>query len=191
MLVGVEAFKTYAGITGSSGDDKISSIIEGVSDLIEGHCHRKFSYGSYNQWWDIREFDEVMVQVDNPPLISVVALTDNGTLVSSDKYDVYTGGSEIALIEQTYISQHYRRDQYFTRGRRMVVATYFGGYQDIPKGIQLATKRITSRIYNTSGKEEMESESIGDYRYVKAKMDPDSLFLAEDRALMAPYVLIN
>ena len=193
MLVGLDAFKSYAGITNTTGaeDENITAIIEGISDAVEKHCHRQFSYGSYDQYWDIQEWDETSVQVDNPPLVSVVALTDNGTLVSTDKYHVYTGKSKIALIEQTYISQHYRRDQYFTRGYRKVVATYYGGFQDIPKSIQLIAKRITSRIYNSAGKEEMESETIGDYKYVRAKMDPESLFLAEDRMLMSLYVLIN
>lgn len=184
MLTGLETFKTYAGITGTSEDGKITAIIEGVSDVIEKYCHRQFSYGSYDQKWDIWDFDEDTVQVDNWPIISVVALTDNGTAVSSDKYHIYKKEGIISLVEQTYISQHYRRDQYFTRGHRMVSATYFGGYQDIPNALQLATKMVVSRLYNNSGKEEMESESIGDYKYVKAKVDPDTFFLPQEKAFI-------
>lgn len=190
MITTLAAFKTYAGITNTTDDSQLSALLGGISDLVERYCHRKFSHNVFSEKFDVWNTDEDTIQVRNPPIVSVVALTDDGALVTSDKYVIYNDEGIISIKDDTFISQSYTRDRFFTKGKRTVHVTYWGAYEEIPDSLSLVVHMATNRLRKRIGKEDKLSEKIGDYAYTRSN-DPEGFFLPTEQVLLDMHRFIN
>ena len=65
-LTTVAAVKTYMGISSSTDDDLLESLINNVSDQIERWCDRTFAATSYTEYIDA--FGTRTIAVQNPQL---------------------------------------------------------------------------------------------------------------------------
>ena len=84
-LTTVAAVKTYMGISSSTYDDLLESLINNVSDQIERWCDRTFAATSYMEYIDA--YGTRTIAVQNPPLesVDIVAFgSQDAILVSSD-----------------------------------------------------------------------------------------------------------
>jgi hypothetical protein len=184
MIVTLAQYKTYAGITGTDDDAQLTVILEGASDLIARACHRRFEFGSYFETVNI-DFEFIdTVEVRNPPIVSIIALTDNNTLLASSKFEVFKDEGVITLKENINTPRyHHDVGPYFTKGVGIVQIGYFGGFQDMPASLQLLVNMFTNRIFDRVGRESIVSESIGDYSYKLSDLgsqDPEDVFNSQE-----------
>lgn len=183
-IVSLADFKTYAGITGTDDDAQATLILDGISDLISRACHRRFEFGSYFETKNI-DFDFIdSIEVRNPPIVSVIALTDNNTLLASTKFEIFKDEGVITLKENINSPRYYYDvGPYFTKGVGTVQIGYFGGFQDMPKTLSLFVSMVTNRIFNRVGSESKVSETIGNYSYKLSDIgsqDPEKVFTPEE-----------
>lgn len=155
-LTSLEKVKEFIGITNTSQDTFLGTLLDGISDAIETDCQRAIALGTYSEKFDV-EYDYTEdFMLTNYPVQSVVALTDNGTLLTEDT-DYYW---------ETHGYVHrYPEDYYFTTGLRKIEITYVAGYDSIPDDVQLVTQKLVAQIYNTRDTGSYSQEKIGDYSY--------------------------
>ena len=155
-LTSLDKVKEFLGLTDTSQDSLLGTLLDGVSDAIETDCRRAIALGTYSEKLDILEDYTEDFMVANYPVRSVVALTDNGTLmVDVTNYYWETQG----------YFHRYPEDYYWTTGLRKVEITYTAGYATIPDDIQLLAQKLVAQVYNSLGTGGFESERIGDYSY--------------------------
>jgi len=165
-LVTLSELKEYLGITTTSKDDLLTSLIEEVSDDFESHCNRKFACPGdclRLEYHDIEEDGIDTIQVKCYPISSIVALCQNyvtGTILYTPDTD-YIFYSDLGQIKL-------RGSANFPTGKKSVVVTYYGGFcSTIPSRLVQAAKREISSRYNDIGEEGLKKEKIGNYSYEK------------------------
>jgi len=94
-LTTVADVKTYMGVTGSTDDTLIETLINNVSDQIERYCDRKLKESSFEEFIDGRATRTLAVA--NPPLVSV-------DLVAFGARDAITVGSTDSSDLQASVS---------------------------------------------------------------------------------------
>ncbi len=146
-LVTLTNFKTYAGITVTTDDSRITLILNGVSDFINRFTHRELGWATFDEEIDIPTRHEESIRLENFPVTSVIALTDDGNLVVNTDYVLYEEGF-ITLKERVNISHRFTRDRYFTKGPQKVEISYQAGYQTVPDSLQLVNFMVTNRFLN-------------------------------------------
>ena len=89
-LTTVEAVKTYMGITSSTDDSLIETLVNNVSDQIENWCDRKLVSQTFSEYIDARGTRSLLVE--NPPIVSVDLIAygarDSMSVSSSDSTDL-------------------------------------------------------------------------------------------------------
>lgn len=89
-LTTVADVKTYMGITSSTDDTLIETLVNNVSDQIERYCDREFKEKTFTEYLDGR--GDRTIAVSNPPLISVDLVAfgarDSISVQSSDSTDL-------------------------------------------------------------------------------------------------------
>lgn len=153
-LVGVSEVKEYLRITTTEYDPLLMELCDNVSNFIRRYCSRDFVIGTFTELIDIEDESQNAFLVGTIPLVSVVAITDNGTALASSDYLVYPVTGFIK-----------RKDNYWTQGDQTVEITYIAGLT-VPSSIKLAAKEIIGGYFNSAGSN-LESERIGRYEYTK------------------------
>jgi len=89
-LTTVADVKTYMGITSSTDDELLETLVNNVSDQIERYCDREFKQKTFTEYIDARGTRTIAVA--NPPLISVDLIAfgarDSVSVQSSDSTDL-------------------------------------------------------------------------------------------------------
>ncbi len=83
--------------------------------------------------------------------------------------------------------------RFFTKGPQKVEISYQAGYQTVPDSLQLVNFMMTNRFLNKVNREELISETIGNYSYRLASVSKQvgSVFLPEEEALLAMFTQIT
>ena len=147
LLVTLDEYKTYKGITKSEEDAKLSSIIEGVSNFAKEYCKRSFiDYYSTDkvEYQDASEFATVFL--GEFPIISITKVeisldgdftgTDPSKIIELEAYSTYfpnfndslifSGSSGLALASGSIPQIPNIR------------VTYKAGYKTTPKDLKIA-----------------------------------------------------
>ena len=190
-IVGLTDVKSFLGIdsTDTTYDTVLTSLIQGVSDLVREYCGRTFDYGTYNETLDIDyDFTDRIILAEYP-VHSVVALTDYNTAISSDYYVL---DSDLGIIKLKRVYKLYERGsiyKYFRKGVAHIQVTYIAGMTpDYDEGLKLAVKTLVAEYYNTRSKIGIQSERIGNYGYTLRVRRKGELFPPQVEALLQPYV---
>jgi len=153
-LVTLEEVREYLTLSAGVADTLLSTLITNYSGVVNSFCGRDFELNNYSEELDVEGPTEQSIKLNNLPISSVVALTDNGSLVDPDDYHVYRQG-RISL-----------ESDYFTEGFKKVEVSYVAGFTPVPADIKLAvSKLIAIDYYTPSKKKGFISEKIGDYSY--------------------------
>lgn len=143
-LITLADYKLYAGINSTDFDDKLSSLVSKVSELVKTYCNRLFVDGydpTSELFLEITEYtnrdgsyypNEFPVQ----ELVSVEYSQDNGA--------TYTPVSDCAfdrVKEAIYIPEENRS------GINAFKITYKGGYQNTPDDLKLACLDLVEYYY--------------------------------------------
>jgi len=161
-LTSLENVKLFLGITDADDDTLLGEILEGVSSAIETDLGRPIALGTYSEIFDIDNDYTDEINLKNYPVNSVVALTDNGVLLTHNTHYYWTTYGYIMRLPK---SSMLNESGYFTVGARKVEVTYVAGYAEIPSDIQLITKKIVGQVYENREGGSFQHEKIGDYSY--------------------------
>ena len=166
-LVGITATKQYLGIasTNTDYDDMLNIIIPRASNLVENALHRTVTATTYTEYFDIHTTTIDRITVDNPPIITVAAMTDCSALVESSKYVVKEEPGSIVLM----------CGYYFTEGIKMVEVTYYAGEETGDEdldGIKGIIYGVIDGFVSRRGLEGLKSMRLGD---LSISLSPGSL----------------
>ena len=143
-LITLADYKLYASINSTDFDDRISSIVNKVSELVKTYCNRLFIDG-YDpisaSFLDIVEYtDRDGHYFPNEfPIQSIVSIEH-----STDSGETYTTVSGVAfdrVKEAIYIPEENRH------GINAFKITYWGGYQTTPEDLKLACLDLVDYYY--------------------------------------------
>ena len=152
-LVTLPEVRGYLSLSAGVADTSLQTLITNYSGVVNNFCGRDFELKSFYEEVDIEGTTEQSIKLSSSPLVSVVALTDNGSLIASDDYHVYRQG-RISL-----------EADYFTEGFKKVSVSYVAGFTPVPADIKLAVNKLISIDYKTGKRRGFLSEKIGDYSY--------------------------
>lgn len=143
-LISLADYKLYASINSTDYDEKITSIVSKVSELVKSYCNRLFIDG-YNplsgSFVDITEYTNVdgayyPNEFPIQELVSVEYSQDNGTT-----YTAVSGCAFDRVKEAIYIPDEGRV------GINAFKITYKGGYQNTPEDLKLACLDLVEYYY--------------------------------------------
>ena len=161
-FTGIGRVKRMLGIPGVAGtgitqhDLLISTLVTVVDQLILDELDLKSAdVTTYSEKFDITRSGQREVALRRVPLVSVAALTDDGSLVATADYYTTEYG-QVRLIGDT---------DFFTTGRQKVEITYTAGFSTIPEDLKHAATLIVCAQYNQGSHLGYNRESIGAYSY--------------------------
>jgi hypothetical protein len=145
LLVSLDEYKTYKGITKENEDAKIVQLLEGASNLAKEFCKRSFIdyYSTAKvEYHDGSKYDTIFL--DELPLneITSVEISLDGDFDTVDKvtalvaYESYYPNKEDSLIFSGVVG--YPLVYGAVPGTANIKITYTGGYENTPKDMKLA-----------------------------------------------------
>jgi hypothetical protein len=138
-------------------DDLIKSIINAVTELIEGWCRRRFLSTTYtDELYD--GDDSYILFLEHYPIISVTSLYVNDVL-QTVRTETLGPGYVIYLKEGKI-----EHDMAFSGGRQNIKITYVAGWAAIPNDVEMAARMQASRVFQLINKKELDiaSRSLAD-----------------------------
>lgn len=178
-LVTLTEVRGYLSLSAGVADTTLQTLITNYCGVVNNFCGRDFEEKSYYEEVDIEGATEQSIKLSNVPIASVVALTDNGSLVDSDDYHVYRQG-RISL-----------ESDYFTEGFKKVAVSYVAGFTPVPADIKLAVNKLISIDYKTGKRRGFVAEKIGDYSYRMPDMSRSAGFPPDVEQTLRIYKIIT
>jgi len=196
-LITVQEYKDFYGVTGSSQDALIQTVIDGISASIQRKLNRVFETETVTDEY----FDgdgSGLYRPDKYPVLSVSKLeeerNDVWTTLEAESYVVYRERVELSK-EYTY-SRAFLGQATFTRGQRNWRMTYTVGQATVPDDIKQACKLWCGDVL---GGESLQAETgslksvkIGDFSksYFESKAFEDTALAnvpPDVAALLSPH----
>jgi len=147
----VKEFLDVAGTT--VYDSLLNRIISRAEKAIDLFIGRSLVLETYNESYDIKDDYQDQIFVRHTPIVSVVAVTDDGTAVDLD---------DLGIDEETGLVRLTGDDSYFTKGKDSLEICYSAGYATIPPEIVLATELLVSYYFAQRRRVGVRSERVGD-----------------------------
>lgn len=132
---------------------------------------------TYSEVLDVEDEGTDQLRLSAYPLVSVVALTNDGSLVEASAYYVHRSKRWVRLVDDLGS---------FTRGRQKVSVTYTAGWATVPEPVLHAITANVAHHFNRLPKTGVDSERIGAYSISLAKGEASALCL-EAEAMMAEH----
>lgn len=159
----------YLGVTEADIDD---DWIEWASRYIDLYTCQKFSPITVTQFYDIDRLKESTLMLDNYPIINLVEVINNGTVIDLNDIAVYNDEGFLKIKENFITSSSSILETgFFARGTQTVEVTYEHGYATIPKIIEWIATILTATIAVPSLTQsgtitvgDIVEEEIGEYR---------------------------
>lgn len=172
-----EVYTTAAKVAEYLGVDEtdISTVwLEWASRYIDTYTCQKFCTITVTEKYDILKSGQDYLFLDNEPVIEVIEVKDDGTIVDPADYLVYQDESMIQFQDDFQFS--ILQVGAFSKGRQKAEVTYKYGYTSTPKEIEWAATVITAAIGLTSLTEagiitigDVVEEEIGEYRVKRSE----------------------
>ncbi len=167
-----EKVKGYLGISGTTHDDIIDSLISDVSSQVEVYCNRNFLLDSYVEYFDTEAGDS-KVFVSNHPMGTAVTVSYRQGAWGDPTWELFNVNDYLISPEMGKIAFAMR----FASYERYIKVDYTGGYlidfnnetditrHTLPRDLSFLVTEMVSNSYNirkTSGilSESTEGQSI-------------------------------
>jgi len=160
MIASLSELKAFLGITVSTSDDLLTSLLAAADTQIENLCRRKFEQETHIEVLDGQGDDSIFLR--NYPIDFPEYGTDSWvkigrttkTLLDSSSFDFSEKTGEVNLISGS-----------FPKGIRNVEVKYLGGYsaEDMPADLKQATIELAASLWRSKDNAGKASESVGDY----------------------------
>lgn len=176
----VSDVKSYLGLSDSSHDALLASLIAAASEAIENYCRRRFATMQYTEYRD--GSDSALLLLDHSPIQSISEIREsaNRDFERADPLD------EEDYVFYAHEGLLLRTSGIFPEGLRNVRVTYTAGYAAVPADVQHACVALVAAWFNRGhqGGDGLESEQLGDYsaRYSSYSLPPEAT------ALLIPYL---
>lgn len=151
----VASCKEHLGISGTTFDAVIGTLLTRASAWIERYCGRTFASTAYTQDYDGDGTDTLILR--QYPIVSVTTIHDDqerdfasATLIDADDYYVDADKGMVKLIAGR-----------FSRGRGNVRVVYTAGHATVPAAVALAAVELTAFWFNRRRSAGRASESLG------------------------------
>ena len=167
-LTVLQEYLTAVGIsTVNVSNSALSNIEYVVAGRIQNYLGRTLSQAVHTQRFDIEDGDETIL-LSNFPLQTIVALTNDGSLVATADYLTYSDEGIIKLADKiATVSKRGELSPFFSEGKQTVVITFHAGYTTVPVDIQGVVFNMVGRMLGGSGVSSLSGERIGDYSYTR------------------------
>lgn len=135
-LVTLQEYKDYYAISSTTGDSRISLLVDLVSDLVDNYLGRNIQLGTYTN--NLEELLGTFIYLDNFPIASVTTLeyfsntSETWVTIDAADYEVYSETGIIELIDTSITAD------ISTKRSKAVRVTYQGGFSTIPSDLKLA-----------------------------------------------------
>ncbi len=153
MIVTLDEFKEFIGVSGTNQDNLLTRILESANGLMEKETGRIFEKGERTDKFDGKGREELFLR--NLPVVSITSVTVNDEAQTAAYYE---------FDEET--GEFWHKDKWdFPTGRKNVKIVYQSGWlaAEAPEDLKQAIYSVASTIYKRKGTMGVVSESIGDY----------------------------
>lgn len=168
-IVTLAQFKTYLGITSSTEDTNLQTILDAVNQFVETYCHRSFEEAEYVELYDGTGTTSLILR--HRPVTEITEI-----LIYDDEITMRTEVGGDGYYYKDLASGIIMRDDLWDRGQGIITVTYTAGYTDetIPADLRYAVYELATYFRNTRKKAGMLSETLGSYSY-RLAMDLGSM----------------
>jgi len=179
MLTTLSDVKNYLGITVTTYDSLLTSLIGSVSAWIEGYLDRKIAAVDLTETVD---GGKRSIALSNFPINSVASIQYNqGTqhtpsmvTISPDDYTILY---DFGIIEHVGI---------FPGGRRNITVTYNSGFETIPADLELVAKTLVAKLFGQRKAQGKKMEIFG-----SARIEWTNEITVEQKAVLDNYGKIH
>lgn len=154
-LITVASAKEHLGITATTWDAVLQTLVTRVSGMVERYCDRTFASTAYTEDYD-GDGSEVLLTRQSP-IVSVTSVHDDqnreftsATLIQTTDYYVDTAKAAIKLIGGR-----------FSRGVGNVRVAYTAGYASTPDAVAISVADIVGLYFNRRRSGGIASQSLG------------------------------
>lgn len=160
LLTNVESVKDYIGINTNTSDSYISSLISDISDVMLTAINRNLIKDTYTEYFD---GGKNVIHLKAYPIQQITSIHDDvdrvygsSNLINSDDYAIY---SDMGIIKFDYPT---------FKGNKNIKVVYVGGYEECPKDLELACKKLVSADYLISRTQNNTQEGMN---LIKTRVD--------------------
>lgn len=145
MLVSLDEFKDYVGITSVTEDDFLTGHIAVVSEAIEAYCRRKFLSASYVQTFYQDDFakETNSIALFHYPVSAIASATLDLQPIDSSDYRLNLKAGVVVFPKGIYWSQSSTSSD-----PAKLIVTYTAGFSVIPATIKHVVCSLTQEAYN-------------------------------------------
>lgn len=148
--------KTFLGITTTTTDAVLQSLITKVSAAIESYCNRTFASADYTETRNGGGGNRLFLA--NGPVTNVASVTVDGYVVSRAASPILPG---FVGDESTVYIRPGAHPCTFTKGVQNVTVTYTAGYATIPPDVAQACIEMVASHYAKRERIDKVSETLG------------------------------
>jgi hypothetical protein len=166
---------------------KVNALCGVVTQLIQKHCHRIFAADDYEEYHDGQGHED-SIFVLNPPinsLTSIVVVASENTTYDDSVFDFDANTGEIWWDRRELVDSTLNYLGYFPCGRRNLIVTYNGGWEDVPDPIEMVAGNLIMEMFDPSlqTSENMDMEKLGQYQYRLKKDSADRMIHSNKKIL--------
>lgn len=189
-LTSISEYKTYAGISGTSEDTRLTALLAVAEDIVKKIGGREFESATYTETHD-GDGAAAIILTERPvaSITSVVYVSPDGdtSAIESDTYALNAKAGTLRRVGYqhgpSFTSMPVSAPGYgpvncWPIGKQNIRVVYSGGYTTIPQGLRLAVWRVIDYLRSDAGRNpQMASESLGPYSYSRLQADPNGPFV--------------
>lgn len=154
MLTTLDSVKTFLGITGTTDDDLLNSLIGSASEFVKSYTWRDLEATDYTHFFDWKAEREFILR--QYPVNTLTSFEYNTWTISTPErtefdVDLYALRPDPGIINYWC---------YIPRGFQNIKVIYNAWYVTIPAELELATNKMVWLYYNTRTSTWVKSESV-------------------------------
>lgn len=168
-IITLTEFKTYLGITSSTQDAALTTLVNATNSYVETYCNRKFDETEYEELYDGPGTNALCLK--HLPVVSIDEI-----LVYDTEVTLRTEVGGEGYYYRDLASGVIMNDYLWDRGRGIITVTYTAGYSDdaeqgeevhipFPGDLKFAALELGAFFRNTQKKAGILSENLGSYSY--------------------------
>lgn len=169
--------KAYIGVSSSSTDAVLTTLVTNASAMVEAFCNRTFAQASYTETRNGN--DKAQMCLANTPVTAVASLSVDGAAVSPA---VGATGSGFVFDD---MSIYLRNTGAFTKGVQNVAISYTAGFATVPPDVAQACIELVAAKFAKRERIDKQSETLGTQQTISYSMAD---MPASVKTALKPYV---
>lgn len=159
-LITVGDLKNFMGIDTPIYDEKLTMIVNAMTDYIESRCKRRFQSTLYTEYVNGDDSDHLMMK--QYPITSITSVEENSNSDNSSNWATLAA-EEYFNIGPDLEAGLIRKTSRTFKGTANYRVVYTAGYTTLPSDLKYACYMLCSEAFNRSRSAGVKSESLGDH----------------------------